>query len=172
MTTPKKYVKLPLWINAFNNERIKMTEKIEIIRHKNGKIKSIARMEEEEREEGLAVADGFVIGDFYFSDPPRFVSSYHWGPYVEFYENGTVSCLGAEYRDLSWEKRFDSKGKLIKTFGKEGKFELTPKMQEILKKEKLLAAVNKALAAKKAPTLKSTLKRGTKSPRKKAGKEM
>ena len=148
-----------------------MTEKIEIIRHQNGKIKSIARMEEEEREEGLAVADGFVVGDFYFSDPPKFVSSYHWGPYVEFYENGTVSCLGAEYRDLSWEKRFDSKGKLIKTIGKQGGFELTPKMQEILKKEKLLPAVNKALSAKKKPALKSTLKGAIKVPRKRNIKE-
>lgn len=39
-------------------------------------------------------------------------------------------------------------------------------LKDKLKKEK------KDLLAKKKPTLKSTLKRGTKSPRKKAGKEM
>ena len=155
-----------------------MTEKLEITRYENGKIKALSRTvtKEVERDIGLAVADGFVIGDFYFSDPPKTADSISCreGPYVEFYENGVVSRLGVEgIYDLFCEKRFDSNGKVTVTLGKEEKFELTPEMQEILKKEKLLPAVEKALSSKKKPTLKSTLKAGTKKApaRKTRGKE-
>ena len=157
-----------------------MTEKqdgLRILRHKNKKISSI----------GEVVYRTNAYDSI--EDDRATATAYPYGPYVEFDKKGQLAKIAvygfptyhhlyySEYTmifdpNLLWYKKFDSNGKVTETFGKEGKFELSPEMQEILKREELLPAINKALAAKKAPTLKSTLKRGTKTPRKKAGKEM
>ncbi len=152
-----------------------MTEKLEVVRHKNGNLKNICETEsytnyENEADDGKEVS--LSVGAFASFDETGNVRKI--GQYGTECLQGTISNPGRFIwqSSLVWSKEFDANGKVIKTFGKEGKFELPSEMQEILKKEKLLPAVNKALSAKKKPALKSTLSRGTKSPRKKAGKEM
>lgn len=140
-----------------------------------GNLRSICRKEsyqnyENESDSGKEVE--LPIGAFVAFDEKGRVQKI--GQYGTECLQGTISNPGRFIwqSSLVWSKEFDANGKVIKTFGKEGKFELPSEMQEILKKEKLLPVVNKALVAKKKSPLKSTLKRGTKSPRKKAGKEM
>ncbi len=150
-------------------------------RFKNGKIKYlIQNVESVDRYDNVEIIgkDYYRVGNEYtHSDIARSYGSEQFGPYVYFHENGKVAKIGVNfdtsYPSSSWSKEFDSSGKILKVSGQQGTFQpQSCDMLDILENKKLLPAVNKALATKKKPTLTSTLKRGIKSSRKKAGKEM
>lgn len=152
-------------VGRFNNKKIKY-----VIQH----MELVERYEDAE----MIGKDYYRVGnEFHCSDVAHSYNSERFGPYVYFHENGTVERIGVDldsyYPADSWSKEFDSKGKLLKVQGKQGVFQpQSCDMLDILENKGLMPAINKALAAKKKPTLKSTLKRGTKVPRKKSGKEM